>query len=406
MTSAIVVIGGGQAAASLIAKLRQLEFDGSITLVCEEPVLPYQRPPLSKKYLLGDMGVDNLIFYPDDWYAQNKVTVLKGVAAEAIDRQAKSVRLSDGTELSYDKLALTTGSAPRRLPASVGGDLEGVYVVRDLADVDSMAEEFAEGRRVLVVGGGYIGLEAAAVAAMKGLNVTVVEMADRILQRVAAAATSDFFRDLHAGRGVNILESTGLKTLIGTDGRVSGAELADGSTLDVDFVVVGIGITPRDQLAVEAGITVDNGIAVDESCRTSDPDIFAAGDCASFPYRGHRIRLESVQNAIDQAQAVAVAMTGQDVNYIPKPWFWSDQFDVKLQIGGLNTGYDDTVVRPGARPGAQSVWYFAGDQLLAVDAMNDPRSYMIGRKIIEGGRTLSKEQAADPETDLKALAMG
>ncbi|MEM7188264.1 MAG: FAD-dependent oxidoreductase, partial [Pseudomonadota bacterium] len=307
-----------------------------------------------------------------------------------------------GETLEYDHLALTTGSVPRRLPAAIGGDLDGVYEVRGLADVDAMEPEFAEGKRALVIGGGYIGLEAAAVASKLGVSVVLVEMADRILQRVAAPETSDYFRALHTSHGVDVREGTGLVRLTG-DGRVSGAELSDGTTLEIDFAIVGVGISPGSALAEAAGLEIDNGIKTDEMGRTSDPSIWAAGDCASLPFRGERIRLESVQNAIDQAEAVAANILGAGTPYVPKPWFWSDQYDIKLQIAGLNTGYDRVVVRAGEKEGAVSHWYYCGDELRAVDAMNDARNYMIGKRLIEGGKSPTPDVIADPATDMKGL---
>jgi 3-phenylpropionate/trans-cinnamate dioxygenase ferredoxin reductase subunit len=306
-----------------------------------------------------------------------------------------------GETIGYDQLALCTGSVPRRLPAAIGGDLEGVHVVRTLAYVDGMAPDLKPGCRVLVVGGGYIGLEAAAVCSGLGLKVTLIEAADRILQRVAAPVTSDWFRALHLSHGVEIREGTGLVRLLGTD-RVTGAVLSDGVEMAVDAVIAGIGITPATALAEAAGLTIENGIRVDEMGRTSDPAIWAAGDCASLPYRGGRIRLESVQNAIDQAEAVAANMLGAGEAYVPQPWFWSDQYDVKLQIGGLNMGYDHVVVRDGAE-GAVSHWYYKGETLLAVDAMNDPRAYMVGKRLIEMGKSPAPAAVMDPSTDLKAL---
>jgi 3-phenylpropionate/trans-cinnamate dioxygenase ferredoxin reductase subunit len=400
MTS-IIIIGGGQAAQALIARLRQLGCSEPITLVAEEPVVPYQRPPLSKKYLTGELTLDRLLLRPETWYGEQKVTLRLATRAEAIDRAAKTVHLENGEHLTYGKLALTTGSLPRMLPAAIGGTLAGVYAMRTLDDADRMASELAPGRRVLVIGGGYIGLEGAAVAASKGLNVTVIELAERILQRVAAPETSDFFRTLHRAHGVEVRERTGLTRLIGEAGRVVAAELADGRRLDIDFAIVGIGILPDDRLAREAGLAIDNGIAVDVHCRTSDPDIYAAGDCASFPHDGTRLRLESVGNAIDQAETAAANMLGLATDYRAKPWFWSDQYDVKLQIAGLNRGYDSTVVRPGKRVGAQSVWYFKGEQLIAVDAMNDAAPYALGKRLIEAGKTLPKSAAADPAVNLK-----
>lgn len=401
--SHVIVIGAGQAGASCVAKLRNGGFEGKVTLIGAEPVPPYQRPPLSKAYLMGDMTLERLFLRPESFYAEHDIDLRLGRMVEAIDPAAQTVTVN-GDTLSYDDLVLTTGSEPNRLPAAIGGELDGVYLVRDLADTDAMAPRFVAGTKVLIVGGGYIGLEAAAVAAKLGLQVTLVEMADRILQRVACPETSDFFRDLHSGHGVDIREGVGLERLIG-EGHVTGARLSDGSEQDVDFVIVGVGIRPGTPLAEKAGLEIDNGIKVDAQGRTSDPHIWAAGDCASFPYRGGRIRLESVPNAIDQAECVAENIMGADKAYVAKPWFWSDQYDVKLQIAGLNTGYDRIVTR---RTDSDTVafWYYRGDELLAVDAMNDPRGYMVGKRLIESGKSPAPEVIADPDTDMKALLRG
>lgn len=397
----IVVVGAGQAGCSLVARLRAGGSDSRITLIGSEPEPPYQRPPLSKKYLTGEMAVEQLYLRPPEFYSEHAIALLTGKRVESIDREARTIAMN-GETLGYDQLVLTTGSEPRRLPAAVGGDLDGVYLVRDLAHVDSMAPEFVDGRRALIVGGGYIGLEAAAVAAMRGLEVTLVEMADRILQRVAAPATSDYFRNLHGDRGVRILEGIGLSRLEG-DGRVSAALLTDGTRIEVDFVVVGVGIAPSTGLAEDAGLAVDNGIMVDAHGRTSDPNIWAAGDCTSFPYRGIRIRLESVPNAIHQAECVADNLLGAEKEYHAEPWFWSDQFDTKLQIAGLSTDYNQVVTRTGRREGSISHWYYQDDVLLAVDAMNDPQAYMVGKRLIEMGISPQSDVVADPDTNLKAL---
>ncbi len=399
--SKIVVIGAGQAGASLVARLRSGGFDGSITLIGAEDVPPYQRPPLSKAYLHGEMAEERLFLRPEQFYADQNIVLRLGAAVGAIDRGARTVSVGDEV-ISYDQLALTTGSDPRRLPAAIGGALERVFEVRTLADVDRMRPMFEAGNRCLIIGGGYIGLEAAASARKAGVDVTLVEMADRILQRVACPETSAYFRDLHRKSGVDLREGVGLERLTGDD-AVTGAVLSDGTEIDIDFAIVGVGITPATALAEAAGLECDNGIAVDAHGRTSDPAIWAAGDCASFPMRGTRLRLESVQNAIDQAECVADNMMGKDIAYDPKPWFWSDQYDVKLQIAGLNTGYDRVAVRPGDRPGAVSHWYYADQQLLAVDAMNDPRAYMIGKRLIEAGKSPAMEVVADPGTELKSL---
>ncbi|WP_299564813.1 FAD/NAD(P)-binding oxidoreductase [uncultured Sulfitobacter sp.] len=399
----IVVIGAGQAGASCVAKLRKDGFDGKITLIGAEAVPPYQRPPLSKAYLMGDMALERLYLRPLSYYAEQGIEMRLGTRVDAIDTAHKQIAVAGGM-LDYDDLVLTTGSVPHRLPAAIGGALDGVHVVRNLAGVDAMAPRFVKGARVLIVGGGYIGLEAASVAAKLGLEVTLVEMAPRILQRVAAPETSNFFRALHARHGVRILEGVGLEQLTG-EGAVSGAVLTDGTKFDVDFVIAGVGIAPDTKLAEAAGIVIDNGIAVDRFGQTGVPHVWAAGDCTSFPYRGRRIRLESVPNAIDQAEVVAENLIGGQNEYVATPWFWSDQYDVKLQIAGLNTGYDRVVTRRGDG-GSVSFWYYGGDTLLAVDAANDPRGYMVGKRLIESGKSPSPEVVSDPATDLKALLRG
>ena len=395
----IVVVGAGQAGAALVARLRTRGHTGPITLIGDEPVPPYQRPPLSKGYLLGETELERLFLRPAAWYAETGIALRLGTRVTGIDREAREIGLG-GARLEYEELVLATGSVPRRLPDAIGGRLGGVHAVRSLADVDAMAPDLKAGGRALVIGGGYIGLEAAAVARKLGLSVTLVEMADRILSRVAAPETSDWFRALHAAHGVDMREGVGLARLTGTD-RVDGAVLTDGTALGTDVVVVGVGIVPATDLAEAAGLALDNGIATDRMGRTSDPHIWAAGDCASFPYGDGRLRLESVQNAIDQAEAVADNILGDGTPYVPKPWFWSDQYDSKLQIAGLSAGYDRVVVRGGAE--TVSHWYFAGARLLAVDAMNDPRAYMVGKRLIEAGRSPDPETLADPETDLKSL---
>lgn len=395
----VVIVGAGQAGAALAAKLRALGHQGEIVMLGDEPAPPYQRPPLSKAYLLGEMEEDRLWLRAPEFWAENGVELRLGQAVTAIDPTARTVTVG-GEPLEYDHLALTTGSTPRRLPASVGGSLAGVYTVRTLADVDAMRGEFRPSRKVIIVGGGYIGLEAAAVASKLGLDVTVLEMAPRILQRVASPETSDHVRALHQAHGVKVLESTGLNRLVG-DERVAGALLTDGRQLPADFVIVGVGITPNTHLAEMAGLAIDNGIATDELGRTSDPSIWSAGDCASFPWKGGRIRLESVGNAIDQAEAVAANILGAGVPYQAKPWFWSDQYDLKLQIAGLNIGYDHIVTRKGEGDVA-SFWYYRGADLLAVDAMNDSRAYMVGKRLIEMGKSPAPEVIVSTP-DLKAL---
>ncbi len=398
----IVVVGAGQAGATLVARLRSRGYGGALTLVGAEPVPPYQRPPLSKSYLMGKIGAERLFLRPESFYGELAIDLCTGVTAVAIDRAAQRVLLGDGTALPYDALVLTTGAEPRRLPAAIGGDLPGVHTIRALPDIDAVAPAMRPGARLLVVGGGYIGLETAAVAAGLGLDVTLVEAAPRILQRVASPQTADYFRALHTRHGVTLREATAIARLTGA-ARVTGAVLADGDTLPADVVVVGIGVEPRAELARAAGLAIAGGIVVDAGGRTGDPAIWAAGDCTVFPRHGAMIRIESVQNAIDQAEAVADALLGSPAPYDPQPWFWSDQYDVKLQIAGLNTGYTHVVERGGERPGAHSVWYYDGPRLIAVDAMNDPRAYMQGKRWIEAG--VSPDAAAiGIAADLRTLA--
>lgn len=396
-----LIVGGGQAALSAAAKLRELDSDITIRIVSADHVLPYQLPPLSKAYLSGEMPLDRLLLRPAEWYVEQRIDVTLGREAISIDTSAKTVSLDDGSACSFDKLLLATGSIPRKLSAEIGGDLEGVFTLRSSSHSDAIRPLLIEGNRLVIVGGGYIGLEVAAVAVTLGLRVTVVEIAERILQRVAAPVTSDFFRDLHIKHGVEIRESCGLDRVEGLDGRLTGVLLNNGERLDADLVLVGIGVAPNTSLAEQAGLEADNGVVVDEYCQTSDPNIFAAGDCANFPHHGSRARLESVPNALHQAEVAAENMVGGSQPYIAAPWFWSDQYNVKLQIAGLNTGYTQTVVRPGKREGSQSVWYYKGDDLLAVDAMNDGPAFMIARRIIGVGKSVPMNVVADPAANLK-----
>lgn len=396
----IVILGAGQAAASAAARLRALGHEGAITVIGDEAAAPYQRPPLSKGYLLGDMGLDRLTLRNGNWWDEQAIDLRLNERATRIDRAARIVDTDRGS-YPYDALTMTLGATPRRLPAAMGGDLPGTHVIRKLADIDRLAPELRPGRALVVIGGGYIGLEAAAVARKLGLQVTLVEAAPRILNRVAATETAQMIRDLHQAHGVTILEGSAIARISG-DTHVTGIELADGRTLPADLVICGIGVTPETALAADAGLRIDNGIAVDELGQTSDPDIWAAGDCASLPHDGGRLRLESVGNAIDMAEAVATNIMGAAKPYVPKPWFWSDQFDAKLQIAGLLIGYDRTVSRQGEAAHSGSTWYYRGDRLIAVDALNDARAYMVGKRLIDAGRSPAPERVASA-TDIKEL---
>ncbi len=399
----IVVVGGGQAGYSAAAGLRSLGFDGEVTLICGENELPYQRPPLSKKYLLGELDRERLFLRQDSFYSENGISLRTGEWCRKIDLDRKRLHL-ENDEIPFDTLVLATGSVPRRLPPETGGDLSGVHAVRDIADIDRISSELGRCGQAVVIGGGYIGLEAAASLTAKGLKVTVVEMAARILQRVAAKETSEHLRDLHRGHGTAVMENTALESLVDDGkGRVSAAKLADGRVLEADLVIVGIGVRPAAGLAERAGLELENGIKANGCCRTSSESVFAAGDCASFPWKGGRIRLESVQNAIDQAECAAANALGAAREYAPVPWFWSDQYDTRLQIAGLGAGYDRIVRRPGGDPSAVSHWYFQGDELLAVDAVNDARSYMVGKRLLETGKPVDAAALADTGADIKAL---
>lgn len=396
----IVIVGAGQAGSSAAATLVTQGFEGQITLVGSEPHLPYQRPPLSKAYLLGDMDRDRLLLRNQAFYDDANIALKLGAPVTSIDRQAKEVHVG-GDVLAYDKLLLSLGLSPRRLPAAIGGALEGVHVIRTLADVDAIYEPIRSAKRALVIGGGYIGLEGAAVARKLGLQVTVVEMADRILNRVAAPQTADYIRTLHQDHGVDIREGVGLKRLLG-DLHVEGAEFTDGTSMEADIVIAGIGMDGSVPLAEEAGLQCDGGIVVDEFALTSDPEIWAAGDCTRQPYRGAMVRIESVQNAIDQATAAAKNMIGAKEPYQPYPWFWSDQYDMNLQIAGMNQGYDRIVVRGGG-DAPLSHWYYEGEVFRAVDAMSDPRAYMVGKRLLEARKSPSPDLVADPQVELKSL---
>ena len=403
MSMSIAIIGGGQAAQSFAAKMRSLDPNCKLSIFSDEAAFPYQRPPLSKKYATGEMSAEQLLLRPSDWYADNDVECHLKSRVSEIDCANHTLTLEDGGIKTWDKLVLTTGSRARVLPESIGGKLPGVYVLRNLQDADQLAGLLIPGKKVTIVGGGYIGLEAAAVCTTLGLEVVLIEAAERILQRVACKETSDWFRTLHETHGVRIYEDTALDHLAGGDGKAVHAVLGNGDTIECDFALVGIGIIPNDDLAHSCGLQTDNGIVVNEFCQTSNPDVYAAGDCAVFKYRGADIRLESVQNAIDQAECAAINLAGNTKPYEPHPWFWSDQYDVKLQIAGLNQGYDSVVVRKGDREGAISHLYFEGEALLAVDAMNDPRTYMVCKKMLEAGKNITPEQARDPTLELKSL---
>lgn len=409
--SGIVVVGAGQAALTLAETLRRGGETRAITLIGDEVHPPYQRPPLSKAYLSGEMPRERLWLKPADWYAAQGVDLVTGTAVTAIDRARAQVTLSDGGVRAYGHLVLATGSRPRPFPDAAGGALPGVHLIRGIDDIDRLQAALAQAARILVIGGGYIGLEAAAVARGLGKAVTLVEAGPRILARVACDRTAEMVRSLHAGHGVDLREGVGVAALTeGAGGGVAGARLSDGTEVAADLVIVGIGGMANDALARKAGLACGDGaggVVVDARCRTSDPRILAIGDVALFDLGHGLMRLESVQNACDQARAAAAALLGQPEPYAPVPWFWSDQYDRKLQIAGVNAGADRTVYRPGRQPGTGSVWYFRGQSFVAVDALSDPRAYMTGKRWLKTGAQPCPERLADAATDLReALAEG
>lgn len=378
MIKRIVIVGAGQAGLAAAAKLRQEGFQGAITMLGDEGAMPYPRPPLSKAYLLGKIEAERLCFRNDDFFHQENIGICQNEPALEIDRVTKGVVTAHRRNL-YDQLILATGAGPIKLPASLAEGIDNIYYLRNKADADRLRPILREGARLLVVGGGYIGLEVAAAARQVGAEVTLVEMAPRILNRVAAEPTASYFRRLHCSQGVDIREGIGLAGLM-PDGAVIMATLADGSTLTIDAVVVGIGVRPNAGLAEAAGLATDGGIVVDEFGRTSDPSIWAAGDCASFSYQGETTRIESVPHAIDQAEHVARNILGAGLAYRPRPWFWSDQYSTKLQIAGFNRGYDRATVSQGAAEGSMTVSYFREERLIAVDCLNDARSFMLAKR--------------------------
>jgi 3-phenylpropionate/trans-cinnamate dioxygenase ferredoxin reductase subunit len=404
MIEKILIIGAGQAGAQAAVSLRQGGYKGAITMIGAEPAPPYQRPPLSKAYLKGDLDEHRLYLRPAEFYTTQSIDLHLGVAATGIDRKAKKVTTDDGEVHSYDALLIAIGAPPRRITAP-GADLDGIHYLRTLADSERLRPMLAAPGRIVIVGAGYIGLEVAAVARQEGREVTVLEMAPRVLARVASEPVSAFYQGLHKGFGVDLRLGAALD---GFDGkhRIHGARLASGETIGCIAALVGIGAAPVLTLASEAGLETGNGIIVDEYARTSDPYIFAAGDCTNFPSPryGRRLRLESVPNAIEQAKAAAANMIGGKVIYDALPWFWSDQYDVKLQTAGLCEGYEELVLRGDPAEKKFAVWYLKDGKALSVDAINDPASFAMGKKLILAGASVDPANLGDVNVDLKTLA--
>jgi 3-phenylpropionate/trans-cinnamate dioxygenase ferredoxin reductase component len=400
----VVIVGASHAAVQAIDTLRREGHVGPIVLLGDEPFLPYNRPPLSKKYFSGELERERLLLRSAQFYEQARVEVRLGVRVTAIDRAARRLRLSDGGELNYDKLLLCLGSRNRLLEVP-GYDLQGIHYLRTIADVDGIRAELGAARRLVVVGAGYIGLEAAASARQLGLEVTVLEMADRPLNRVTAPEMSSFYQRRHERAGVSVLCGMSVTSFSGADGgRVSNVVCGE-REFAADLVIVGVGVLPETALAAACGLRCENGIVVDETCRTSDPDVYAAGDCTMHPCvrYGRRLRLESVDNAVEQAKTAALNICGKPARHEHVPWFWSDQYDIKLQIAGLSQGYDRHVLRGDPDTNRFALYYLAQGELIAVDAINSPKDFMTGKKWIAERKRPDPALLADPATDLKSL---
>jgi 3-phenylpropionate/trans-cinnamate dioxygenase ferredoxin reductase subunit len=400
MRERLVVIGGGQAAVQAIHSLRQGNYAGSIALVGNEAHLPYQRPPLSKKYLSGALERERLHLRPESFFTAREVELRLGVRAEELDLKTGRVRLRDGQSLAYDRLLLATGSRPRRMTVP-GEDFPGVHYVRTIDDVDAIRAALTPGARVVIVGAGYIGLEIASVMSELGFAVTVLEAAERVLSRVMCAETAQFFADYHAAHGVTIRCATQVAEIRGDD-SVTAVVSAAGESFPCDIVIVGIGIVPNVELAERAGLPCDNGIRVDACARTRDPRIVAAGDCTNqpHPFVGRDVRLESVNNAIEQGKAAAASLLGQEQPFADVPWFWSDQYDLKLQIVGVAIDYDQVVQRGDMQTRSFAMYYLRQKRLVAIDAVNSPREFMQGKKLLANRVEVPVELLADVGADL------
>lgn len=396
MTDTVVIAGAGHAAGQLIATLKQKQFAGQIVLLGEEAYLPYQRPPLSKKFLAGELDAERLHFKPASFYDTDNIEVHLQTRVETISVEQKVVHAANGESFAYDQLVLALGSRARRIPVD-GDTLPGVFYLRDIQDVENIRREVDANKKVVIVGAGYIGLEVTAVLRALGLDVTVVEMAERVMSRVVSPQVSAFYQEQHEKRGVDFRLSTNLVALHG-DSRVTAVEVNNGELIDADLVIIGAGVLPNIEIASAAGLEIDNGIVVDETCRTSDASIYAVGDCTSHPSAiyDRQLRLESVHNALEQAKTAASNICGEEARYSQVPWFWSDQYDLKLQIAGLSQGYDQTVVRGNPEDNKFACLYLRAGVLVAVDAINSPREFMQAKRLIAERATIDPEAAPDP----------
>ena len=400
----VVIVGAGHAGGSVAAFLRQFGFAGAIALLGEEPLAPYQRPPLSKAWLKGEVGAEALLLKPHAWYAANGVDLRLEVAVVALDADAQRVRLSDGSEIGFDAAVLATGARARALPIP-GVDAAGVLALRTAADAEALKARLRAGAQVAVIGGGYVGLEAAASARTLGAEVVVLERAERLLARVACEELSTFYLDLHRAHGVRVELGAEVRALETAGGAVVGVRLGDGRVLPCDVALVGVGAQPNDELARAAGLACEDGVLVDEHARTSHPAVYAAGDvtCRPLAHFAHRHRLESVPNALEQARQAAAAIVGRAAPPAETPWFWSDQYDVKLQIAGLPLDCDARVVRGERRGSSFAVFHLHAGRLRAVEAVNAAPEFMAGRQLIARGVEVDAARLADPAVSMKDL---
>jgi 3-phenylpropionate/trans-cinnamate dioxygenase ferredoxin reductase component len=398
----VLIVGAGHAGFQLAASLRQAGYDGPICLINDEGHLPYQRPPLSKAYLKGGGGPDSLMFRPDKFYREQNIELIAGRAA-AIDRGARRLLLASGSPLDYAHLVLATGARNRLLDIP-NANLEGVRYLRTLDESEALRQRLAPGQRVVVIGAGFIGLEFAATARAKGLEVDVLELGPRVMARAVTAEISEFFQDRHTAAGIRIHLGVQATSIESDGGKVTGVSLSDGRHVPADLVVVGVGVLPNVELAAEAGLPVASGIIVDDQLLTADPDISAVGDCALYTSRrfGGSLRLESVQNATDHARCVASRLTGDAKHYDGLPWFWSDQGSDKLQIAGLTTGYDHVAVRGNPGEGSFSAFCYKSGQLVGVESVNRAGDHVFGRRILGINGSITPEQASDTSFDLKS----
>lgn len=401
----VVILGAGHAGGSAAAFLRQYGHEGPIVLIGDEPLVPYQRPPLSKAWLKGEADGNSLALKPADWYADNNCDLRLGVRATGLDRTSRTVSLSNGETVSYDFLIIATGARARRLPIP-GADLEGVLELRTAADAEALKNAIGPGKRLAVVGGGYVGLEAAASARALGADAVVIEREERVLARVACEALSSFFTDYHKARGVTFELSAGVEAFEGKDGRITGVKLSDGRVIACDAALVGVGAIPNDELAREAGLECGNGIVVDGEARTSDPAIFAIGDITwrPLPLYERQVRLESVPNALEQAKQAASAIVGRPGPAPELPWFWSDQYDLKLQIAGMPFDADSILVRGDPANAKFAVFHLKGDLVQAVEAVNAAPEFMMGKQLITSRKPISRERLANVSVSMKEVA--